>query len=91
MAYVVTRIHSIRMCTTCSLLYEVSVQGILVQRGYSPEEEGPLCRGGESLSETLPRRSMGPETETPLEGTWDQAARHEITSYRDPLPHLWTE
>ena len=28
---------------------------------------------------------MGPETKTPLEGTWDQAARQEVTSYRDPL------
>ena len=25
----------------------------------------------------------------PLEGTWDEAARHEVTSYRDPPP-LWT-
>ena len=26
----------------------------------------------------------------PLEGTWDQAAKQEVTSYRDPLPPLWT-
>ena len=36
-----------------------------------------------------PRRNMGPETETPLEGTWDQTTRQEVTSYRDPPP--WTE
>ena len=33
-----------------------------------------------------------PWTETPLEGTWEQAARQEVTSYRDPLwtdRHLW--
>ena len=45
--------------------------------------EGGLCAG---MSMTPPRRNMGPETETPLEGTWDQAAREEVTSYRDPLP-----
>ena len=37
---------------------------------------------------TEKRRNMGPGTETPLEGTWDQAARQEVTSYRDPL---WTD
>ena len=26
----------------------------------------------------------------PTEGTWDQAARHEATSYRDPPSHLRT-
>ena len=31
-----------------------------------------------------PRRNMGQGTETSLEGTWDQAARQEVTSYRDP-------
>ena len=31
-----------------------------------------------------PKRNMGPETETALEGTWDQAVRQEVTSYRDP-------
>ena len=30
---------------------------------------------------------MGPGTETLIEGTWDQAARQEVRSYRDPLPY----
>ena len=30
-----------------------------------------------------PRRNMRPETEIPLEGTWDQSAGQEVTSYRD--------
>ena len=29
---------------------------------------------------------MGPETETTPEGTWDQAVRQEVTSYRNPHP-----
>ena len=38
-----------------------------------------------------PLRTETPQTETPgqrppLEGTWEQAARQEMTSYRDPLP-----
>ena len=32
-----------------------------------------------------PRKYMGPETDPP-ERTWDQAARQEVTSYRNPLP-----
>ena len=46
-------------------------------------------------TENPPRKNMRPGTETPwkehgardrgpLEGTWDQAARQEVTSYRDP-------
>ena len=34
-------------------------------------------------TETPPRRNMGPETETPLEGKWDQAARQEVISNRN--------
>ena len=30
-----------------------------------------------------PGRNMAPGTEKPPEGTWDQAARQEVTSYRD--------
>ena len=44
-----------------------------------------------SQDRDLPDRDLpgrDPERETPeqrpLEGTWDQAARHEVTSYRDP-------
>ena len=47
--------------------------------------------GGESLpretppwTENPPGRNMGPETEIPLERTRDQAARQEVTSYKDP-------
>ena len=29
---------------------------------------------------------MGPETETPQEGTWDQSARQEVTLYRVTSP-----
>ena len=32
-----------------------------------------------------------PPRQTPLVGTWDQAAKQEVTSYKDPLPSLWTE
>ena len=35
----------------------------------------------------LPQRNIGPGTERHPEGTWDQAARQEMTSYRD-LPPL---
>ena len=42
-----------------------------------------------------PRRNIGSGIHTPLKGTWDQAARQKVTSYRDPtldrpvktLPH----
>ena len=40
---------------------------------------GSLCQGDP------PRRNMGQEIEPPPEGTWDQAARQEMTLYRDPL------
>ena len=43
-----------------------------------------------SLDRDPPGRNMGPGTETSLEGAMDQAARQEVTSYRDPIP-LWTE
>ena len=45
----------------------------------------PYWGEGVSVRETLDRWNMGPETEIPLEGTWDQLARQEVTSYRDPL------
>ena len=32
------------------------------------------------------RQNMGPGTETPVEGTWEKAARHEVTLYRPPPP-----
>ena len=37
-----------------------------------------------------PPRNMGSETETP-KGTWDQAARQEVTSYRTPPPNRMTD
>ena len=33
---------------------------------------------------------MGPETETPQEGIWDQVARQEVALCREPLP-MWTK
>ena len=33
---------------------------------------------------------MGPGTETPLEGAWDQEARLEVTSNGDPPVHRQT-
>ena len=49
-----------------------------------------VFEGRGSVRETLDRWNMGPETEIPLEGTWDQSARQEVTSYRDPSPQ-WTD
>ena len=37
------------------------------------------------LTETLLLTEPPPDRD-PLEGTWDQAARQEVTSYRDPSP-----
>ena len=48
-----------------------------------------FCSGSEGtdpLGGRPPRRNMGPGTEIPIERTWDQAARQEVRSYRDPLP-----
>ena len=48
----------------------------------TPLDRDPL---GHRLPWTqTPRKIMGPGTETLPEGTWDQAARQEVTSYRDP-------
>ena len=46
-------------------------------------------RGGGLPTETLwtetpSGRNMGPGTETPLKGTWDQSARQDVTSYETP-------
>ena len=48
-----------------------------------PLDKDPLDRYPQTET---PQRNMGPETKTPLEATWGQAARQEVTSYRDPLP-----
>ena len=37
-----------------------------------------------ALRQIPPKRNMGPKTETPQEGTWHQAARQEVISYKDP-------
>ena len=57
---------------------------------------GGLCPG-RPPRQRPPGRNMEPETETlyrnPPEGTWDQAARQEVTSYRDPFtpPPPWSD
>ena len=38
------------------------------------------------LTETTPQKEHGTRDRDPLEGTWDQEARQEVTSYRDPPP-----
>ena len=48
---------------------------------------GGLCQGG-LCQVNPPGRSMGPATETPLQGTWDQAARQEVTWYRNLPPPM---
>ena len=45
-------------------------------------DRDPLPKGTWDQTGQRPRRNMGPETETG--GTWDQSARQEVTSYRDP-------
>ena len=55
---------------------------VSVQRGRCPGEVS--VRGSLSVN----GRNMGPKTEIPLDETWDQAAREEVTSYRDPLDRM---
>ena len=60
-------------------------RGISVQEGLCPGVSGQRPPGRNIGPEAqTPIRNMGPETQTP-EGTWYQAARQEVTSYRDPL------
>ena len=53
-----------------------------------------VCPGGLSIGgRSLFRGSLSgrpPVDRDPPEGTWDQAARQKVTSYREPFP-LWTE
>ena len=59
--------------------------GGLCLEGICPAE-GSLCRGvsqGDPRKEHETRDRDTPQKETPLEGTWDQAVRQEVTSYRD--------
>ena len=46
-----------------------------------PLEMNPLDR--DPLTET-PQKEHGTRDREPPQGTWDQAARHEVTSHRDP-------
>ena len=81
------------MRTTHSLLYrEVSVQGGLHPRGMgvSVKEISPPKEHGISDRDPLPLKEHGTRDRDPPEGTWDQAARQEVISYRAPSP-LWTE
>ena len=48
----------------------------------TPPGQRPPDKG--TLAQRPLRRNMGLETETLLEGTWDQAARQEVTYYRNP-------
>ena len=95
-----TRMHSTRMCTVRSLLY----RGTLCPRG-SPSRrwvslssgslsrglcQGSLCPGTWEQRQRPPWKEHGTRDRNPPEGKWDQAARHEVASYRDPLPP-WTE
>ena len=80
--------------------------GGLCPGGLCPEglcPEGHLSKGRGSLSVQwglgqgdTPREEHGTRDKDPLERTWDQAGRQEVTSYKDPLPinrmsdiHLW--
>ena len=55
---------------------------------------GGLCLGGLCTGESLlgspptenPCKEHGTRDRDPPEGIWDQAARQEVTSYRDHLP-----
>ena len=55
--------HSRMMRTACSLPYGGT--GVSFKEGVSVLSYG-LCQGDP------PQKSMGPETDIPLEGTWDQ-------------------
>ena len=55
-------------------------------RQRSPRQRPPRHRPYPWTETPPPRRNMGPGTETPTDGTWGQAVRQEVTSYRDPLP-----
>ena len=70
-----TRMHSSRMRTAPSSPYRKSLSV-----GETPWIETPLDRD--------PPGQRPPWTETPIRRTWDQAARQEVTSCRDPP---WTE
>ena len=80
------------MRTTHFLLYSwglcpggVSIQGGLCQ-GTWDQRQRPLLKEHGTRDRDPSWRNMGPETEIPSEGTWDQAARQEVTSYKVPLP-----
>ena len=60
-------------------------------RGRAPWRQTPLEADPPEADHPVgrpPGRNMGPGIESPLEGTWNQAARQEVTSYRDPP---WTD
>ena len=91
-----TRMHSSRMRTAHSLpgrggsLFGrgVSVQGC---QWHPPKEHGtrdkdPPWKEHGTKDRDPPWKEHGTRDRDPLEGTWAQAAREEVTSYRDPLP-----
>ena len=77
------------MRTIRSLPYRVgvSVRGFSVRE--TPWIETPVKEHGTRDRDPL-QKEHGTRDRTPLEGTWYQAARQEVKSYREPLP-LWTE
>ena len=85
--------HSNRMLTAHSLLYGVSVQGSLYGglcrgeppgKNIRPETETPWKENWTRDRDPL-EEAWGQRAETHPEGKWDQSARQEVTSYRDPL------
>ena len=56
--------------------------GVSVQGGLCP---GGLCPGISFRTETFQKEHATRDRDPP-EGTWDRAARQEVTSYRNPLP-----
>ena len=90
-----------RMRTARSLPYMgVSVLGgVSVQKGLcqgdrmwteTPQKEhgtrDPLCKEYGTRDRDPLWKEYGTRDRDPPERTWDQAARQEVTSYRDPLP-----
>ena len=68
-----TRKHSSRICT--ALFSDSGGSGL-------PTETTPMDRDPQT------KTPLDRDLSVPLEGTWDQAARQEVTSYRNPT--LWT-
>ena len=76
-----TRMHFSRMRTARYLPY----------KGLCPEGVSVwVVSVRENLQTETCWKEHGTRDRDPLEGTWDQAARQGVTSYKDPFP-MWTE